>query len=57
MGVGRNNVYISDKEKLVTAVHEGGHALTSVMTQGSTPLNKVTILTRGSNKGYVISLL
>lgn len=53
MGVGRKNMYVSDKEKLMTAYHEGGHALTSLLTDGAMPLHKVTILPRGGALGFV----
>jgi len=44
MGIGRTNLLVSDKEKLVTAYHEGGHTLTSLLTDGCLGLHKVTIL-------------
>jgi len=44
MGIGRKTLFVSDKEKLNTAYHEGGHALTSLLTEGAMPLHKVTIL-------------
>lgn len=44
MGIGRKTLFVSDKEKLNTAYHEGGHALTSLLTDGALPLHKVTIL-------------
>jgi len=52
MGVGRKNLTVSEKDKLVTAYHEVGHALTSILTPGSTPLHKVTILPRGQAMGF-----
>jgi len=52
MGIGRKNMVVSDKDKLITAYHEGGHALTSLLTDGATPLNKVTILPRGGALGF-----
>jgi len=54
MGIGRKKMFVSDKDKLVTAYHEGGHALTSLLTEGATPLHKVTILPRGGALGFVI---
>jgi len=54
MGIARKTQIISDKDKLVTAYHEGGHALTSILTKGSTPLHKVTILPRGDALGFVM---
>ncbi len=53
MGIGRTSLTISEKDKLVTAYHEGGHALTSLLTKGATPLHKVTILPRGGALGFV----
>ena len=53
MGIGRVNMLISDENKLLTAYHEGGHALTSLLTEGATPLHKVTILPRGGALGFV----
>jgi len=54
MGIGRKNMHVSEKEKLMTAYHEGGHALTSLLTEGAIPLHKVTILPRGGALGFVI---
>jgi len=53
MGIGRKSMFVSEKEKLCTAYHEGGHALTSVLTDGAIPLHKVTILPRGGALGFV----
>jgi len=44
MGIGRKTLFVSEKDKLNTAYHEGGHALTSLLTDGAMPLHKVTIL-------------
>jgi ATP-dependent metalloprotease len=57
MGIGRVNMLISDENKLLTAYHEGGHALISLLTEGATPLHKVTILPRGGALGFVIFML
>lgn len=53
MGIGRTSLTVSDKDKLIAAFHEGGKALTSILTKGSTPLHKVTILPRGGALGFV----
>ena len=53
MGVGRKNMTVSDKSKLITAFHEVGHAVTSLLTNGSIPLHKLTILPRGGALGFV----
>ncbi len=52
-GIGRKNLVVSEKDKLVTAYHEGGHALISLLTTGAIPLHKVTILPRGGALGFV----
>jgi len=56
MGVGRVNMKIEDKERLMTAYHEGGHTLVNLLTKGSMPLHKVTILPRGGALGYTAFL-
>ena len=55
MGIGRKKMHVSDKDKLITAYHEGGHALVALLTEGATPLHKVTILPRGGALGFVIN--
>jgi len=40
MGIGRKNMLISDKDKLITAYHEGGHTLVAILTKNATPLHK-----------------
>lgn len=56
MGIGRKKMFVSDKAKLTTAYHEGGHALASLFTEGAMPLHKVTILPRGPSLGHVYTL-
>jgi len=38
MGIGRTNMLITDKDKLMTAYHEGGHTITAMLTEGATPV-------------------
>ena len=57
MGIGRKSLTVSERDKLITAYHEVGHALTSLLTKGSTPLHKVTILPRGGAMGFVLIFL
>jgi cell division protease FtsH len=47
---------MSEKEKLITAYHEGGHALVAAALPGSDPVHKVTILPRGRALGYTMVL-
>jgi len=56
MGPARKSRVISEKEKRITAYHEGGHALVSWLIPGSDPLHKVTILPRGQSLGTTASL-
>lgn len=54
MGTGKKNMHVTEKDKLLTAYHEGGHTLANLLTKGTLPLHKVTILPRGSALGYVL---
>src|SRR6478752_4804369 len=47
---------MTEKEKLVTAYHEGGHALVAAALPGTDPVQKVTILPRGRALGYTMVL-
>lgn len=51
MGSERRSMVVQEKDKLMTAYHEGGHALVALKTKGATPLYKVTIMPRGSTLG------
>ncbi|MEK7475169.1 MAG: ATP-dependent zinc metalloprotease FtsH [Candidatus Coatesbacteria bacterium] len=56
MGPARTSRVISEREKKVTAYHEGGHALVSWLLPGSDPIHKVTIIPRGHSLGLTASL-
>lgn len=45
---------MNDHDKLVTAYHEGGHALCAAASNYSDPVTKVTILPRGHALGYTM---
>ncbi|MDO5700227.1 MAG: ATP-dependent zinc metalloprotease FtsH [Bowdeniella nasicola] len=47
---------MNEKEKKVTAYHEGGHALVAAALRHTDPVTKVTILPRGRALGYTMVL-
>ena len=47
---------MNDKEKKITAYHEGGHALVAAALPNTDPVHKVTILPRGRALGYTMVL-
>ncbi|MEV0801298.1 ATP-dependent zinc metalloprotease FtsH [Kribbella sp. NPDC050281] len=53
-GPQRRSRLMSDKEKVLTAYHEGGHALVAAALPHSDPVQKVTILPRGRALGYTM---
>ena len=56
MGSERRSMIISDDEKRVTAVHEAGHALLTVLLPHADPIHKVTIIPRGMALGVTQQL-
>jgi cell division protease FtsH len=53
-GPQRRTRVMKDKEKLITAYHEGGHALVAAAMNHSDPVTKITILPRGKALGYTM---
>jgi len=53
-GPQRRTRVMNDKERLITAYHEGGHALAAAAMNHSDPVTKVTILPRGRALGYTM---
>jgi cell division protease FtsH len=47
---------VSEKEKRILAYHEGGHALMSHLMGDATPVQKATIIARGSALGYTLHI-
>ena len=47
---------MNERDKLITAYHEGGHALVAAALPGTDPVHKVTILPRGRALGYTMVL-
>jgi cell division protease FtsH len=53
-GPQRRTRIMRDQEKLITAYHEGGHALAAAAMRNTDPVTKVTILPRGRALGYTM---
>ena len=51
MGIERRKLSMSDKDRLLTAIHESGHAIVCYFTPGAKKLYKATIVARGSSLG------
>jgi cell division protease FtsH len=56
MGAERKSMLLTDEEKKVTAYHEAGHALVSVLRDHTDPIHKVTIIPRGMALGVTVYL-
>ena len=57
LGSERRSLIMSEKDKRISAYHEGGHALVSMLTpEESDPVHKVTIIPRGMALGVTQSL-
>jgi cell division protease FtsH len=56
MGPERKSRVISQKEKEITAYHEGGHALVAASVKDADPIQKVSIISRGFAGGYTMKL-
>ena len=55
-GAERKSKVMSDKEKRLTAYHEGGHTLVGMLLPNADPVHKVTIIPRGRAGGYTLML-
>jgi cell division protease FtsH len=55
-GPERKSRLISDAEKRIIAIHEGGHAVVQRILPKCDPVNKVTIISRGMALGYTMAL-
>lgn len=56
MGAERRSAVIQEKDKVMTAYHEAGHALVAMLTEGCDPLYKATIMPRGHALGVTQTL-
>jgi cell division protease FtsH len=52
MGPQRHSHLMTEQEKIMTAYHEGGHALVAASLPGTDPVTKITILPRGRALGF-----
>jgi cell division protease FtsH len=55
-GRSRKSMVMSEDQKKVTAYHEAGHAILTVLQDKADPLHKVTIIPRGMALGVTMSL-
>jgi cell division protease FtsH len=56
MGAERKSMVMTEEEKLLTAYHEGGHAIVAISVKASDPVHKATIIPRGRALGMVMQL-
>ena len=55
-GPAKKSKVMTDKEKRLTAYHEGGHALVNTLLDNTVPAYKVTIIPRGGAGGYLMQI-
>jgi len=55
-GPERKTRVMSEKERLITAYHEMGHAIVGHFLENSDPVHKISVISRGQALGYTISL-
>jgi cell division protease FtsH len=55
-GPERKTRVMSDREKRVIAYHEGGHTLVGHVLEGTDPIHKVSIVSRGRALGWTLAL-
>ena len=51
-GPRRRSRVLSEREKIITAYHEGGHALVAAALPHADPVHKISIISRGMAGGY-----
>lgn len=56
MGAERRSAIIPEKARLMTAYHEGGHALVALFNPNADPVSKATIMPRGASLGMTLLL-
>ncbi len=55
-GLERKSRVITEKERRVTAYHEAGHAVVGELSLHANPIQKISIVSRGSALGYVLNM-
>jgi cell division protease FtsH len=56
MGAERKSLVMTEEEKMLTAYHEGGHAIVGLNVKATDPIHKATIIPRGRALGMVMQL-
>ena len=56
MGAERKSLVMTEEEKMLTAYHEGGHAIVALNVPATDPVHKATIIPRGRALGMVMQL-
>ena len=56
MGAERRTLVMTEQEKMLTAYHEGGHAIVALTVPATDPVHKATIIPRGRALGMVMQL-
>ena len=56
MGAERKSLVMTEEEKMLTAYHEGGHAIVALNVRATDPVHKATIIPRGRALGMVMQL-
>jgi len=56
VGAERRSLVMTEEEKLLTAYHEGGHALVALNVKATDPVHKATVIPRGRALGMVMQL-
>jgi len=56
LGPERKSRVFTEKDKKITAYHEAGHALVSLLLPGASELKKVSIISRGQAAGYTMKM-
>jgi ATP-dependent Zn protease len=52
IGILNKSLSVTQDELYKTAIHEAGHAMVALLNSEATPLDKVTILSKGGSLGH-----